>query len=104
MPADLRLMTLEIKACHHHFQMFAMVVLFGLFHGIFFLPVLLSLFGPEATEDEKDGGGIVMESNDSSQQPPLPVRHELPRPRLSISGEVAAEQQNGGLDKRVMTL
>ena len=28
------------------FQMFGMVVVFGLFNGLFFLPVLLSLVGP----------------------------------------------------------
>ena len=28
-------------------QMFALVLLFGLFHGLIFLPVLLSLIGPQ---------------------------------------------------------
>ena len=30
----------------HMLQMFGMVVVFGLFNGLFFLPVLLSLVGP----------------------------------------------------------
>lgn len=34
------------------FKMFAMVVTFGLFHGIVFLSVLLSLFGPVFDTDE----------------------------------------------------
>lgn len=34
--------------------MFGMVVLFGLFHGVIFLPVILSLLGPP-NEEEGDG-------------------------------------------------
>ena len=32
------------------FKMFGMVVMFGLFNGLIFLPVLLSLIGPESFE------------------------------------------------------
>ena len=32
--------------------MFGMVVVFGLFHGLIFLPVLLSLIGPAGPPDE----------------------------------------------------
>ena len=41
--------------------MFALVLLFGLFHGLIFLPVLLSLIGPQSTrkviknKDDIDG-------------------------------------------------
>ena len=31
--------------------MFGMVVLFGLFHGLIFLPVMLSLIGPQSQSD-----------------------------------------------------
>lgn len=34
------------------FKMFGMVVLFGLFHGLIFLPVMLSLIGPESTPQD----------------------------------------------------
>ena len=33
--------------------MFALVLLFGLFHGLVFLPVLLSLIGPQAARSSK---------------------------------------------------
>ena len=33
--------------------MFALVLLFGLFHGLIFLPVLLSLIGPQNGENAK---------------------------------------------------
>ena len=35
--------------------MFAMVVLFGLFHGLIFVPVLLSIVGPTPTEENSEG-------------------------------------------------
>jgi len=34
------------------FQMFAMVVLFGLFHGLLVLPVLLALVGPQSSKEK----------------------------------------------------
>ena len=34
-------------------QMFALVLLFGLFHGLMFLPVLLSLVGPQSEDNSK---------------------------------------------------
>ena len=34
-------------------QMFALVLLFGLFHGLIFLPVLLSLIGPHSPGTSK---------------------------------------------------
>ena len=36
----------------YHFQMFLCVVVFGLFHGILLLPVLLSLMGSHSEHDE----------------------------------------------------
>ena len=33
-------------------QVFLLTVLFGLFHGVVFFPVILSLFGPSQDEDE----------------------------------------------------
>ena len=33
--------------------MFALVLLFGLFHGLIFLPVLLSLIGPQNSKKSK---------------------------------------------------
>ena len=48
--------------------MFAMVVLFGLFHGLIFLPVVLSLIGPQ----EKSVSGRPKESG-SVHQPSMPA-------------------------------
>eukprot|EP00918_Siedleckia_nematoides_P044569 GHVU01097447.1.p1 GENE.GHVU01097447.1~~GHVU01097447.1.p1 ORF type:complete len:790 (+),score=172.69 GHVU01097447.1:299-2371(+) len=40
------------------FKMLSLVLAFGLFHGVFVLPVLLSFFGPRAgCEEEGEGGG-----------------------------------------------
>ena len=46
--------------------MFAMVVLFGLFHGLIFVPVLLSIVGPTPTHDQdekKAGNKYELEKN-----------------------------------------
>lgn len=40
------------KACSVPFQLFTSVVLFGLFHGLLFLPVILSLLGPGERKQE----------------------------------------------------
>ena len=49
------------------FQIFVLVILFGLFNGLVFLPVLLGLMGPVAspsggchTEDEAANGDILV--------------------------------------------
>ena len=45
-----------------NFQIFFLVVIFGLFHGLIFLPVLLSLIGPDSHHSKK-------ESEDSDADP-----------------------------------
>ena len=40
-------------------QMFAMVVLFGLIHGLVLLPICLSLVGPLPSADDEKGGEHV---------------------------------------------
>ena len=44
--------------------MFALVLLFGLFHGLIFLPVLLSLIGPQNGENAKQMKGGVRNVED----------------------------------------
>ena len=39
--------------------MFALVLLFGLFHGLIFLPVLLSLIGPQNSKKSKRGNDDI---------------------------------------------
>ena len=45
----------------HYFQIFFLMIILGLFHGLIFLPVLLSLLGPDPyhgvsqIEDPEDG-------------------------------------------------
>ena len=42
------------------FQMFGFVVLFGLLHALFFLPICLSIMGPLQTDDgDETGAGIA---------------------------------------------
>ena len=47
--------------------MFACVVVFGLFHGLFVLPALLSLVGPVSVaqddEDQEDSCKVVTKTN-----------------------------------------
>ena len=38
------------------FQLFFLVVVFGMFHGLVYLPVLLSLIGPNPYTSTHDGG------------------------------------------------
>lgn len=42
-------------------QIFLLVILFGLFHGVVFLPVVLSLIGPDAYITKDDGPSIKFE-------------------------------------------
>ncbi len=50
-----------------------MVVVFGLFHGLFFLPCLLSLLGPENSPiDEEREEEAQQQQQPSSQQPTAP--------------------------------
>ena len=64
------------------FQMFGMVVVFGLFNGLFFLPVLLSLIGPGSNnshhpENSYDVNNSSPSKNDDQQSESLPPRLEL---------------------------
>ena len=49
--------------------MFALVLLFGLFHGLIFLPVLLSLIGPQNGENTKQMKGDVQHVEDGLSRP-----------------------------------
>ena len=58
--ADIRLSLFTLPS----FQVFGLTVLFGLFHGLVLLPVLLNLLGPnldakESTERNKEVAGIT---------------------------------------------
>ena len=71
--------------CLFIFQMFGMVVVFGLFNGLFFLPVLLSLIGPgsnnshhpENSYDVNNSSCSSPSKNDDQQSESLPPRLEL---------------------------
>jgi Niemann-Pick C1 protein len=41
------------------FKIFFLVVIFGLFNGLVFLPVVLSLIGPGSTSSEEHGASSV---------------------------------------------
>jgi len=52
------------------FQIFVLVILFGLFNGLVFLPVLLGIMGPVASsgggcnaEDDAANGGILVDKS-----------------------------------------
>ena len=49
------------------FKMFAMVVLFGLYHGLIFLPVALSLIGPQSTKKRNSVTGATNLGFDNNQ-------------------------------------
>ena len=49
--------------------MFALVLLFGLFHGLIFLPVLLSLIGPQNGKNAKQMKGDVRNVEDGISRP-----------------------------------
>jgi len=44
-----------LKELLSYLQVFFLVVTFGIFHGLVFLPVLLSLVGPSPYKLKKDG-------------------------------------------------
>ena len=49
--------------------MFALVLLFGLFHGLIFLPVLLSLIGPQNGVNAKQMKGDALNVEDGISRP-----------------------------------
>merc|ERR1712141_225267 len=51
------------------FKMFGMVVLFGLFNGLVFLPVLLSLIGPDGTNSHRNTYDVNSTSSPSKDNP-----------------------------------
>ena len=62
--------------------MFGMVVVFGLFHGLIFLPVLLSLIGPAGPPDEDSEMSIespvVVSKEDVSNRSNSPINAVSP--------------------------
>lgn len=46
------IISLQMRNIFFFFQLFTSVVVFGLFHGLLFLPVILSLFGPDKKKQE----------------------------------------------------
>lgn len=44
-------------------KIFLLVILFGLFHGVVFLPVVLSLIGPDAYITKEEGPNIKFEKS-----------------------------------------
>lgn len=62
------------------FKMVFLVVFFGAMHGMFLLPVLLSLFGPGSCKEEKD------EMKLSSVEKSFPHPYCIPHPSFTING------------------
>jgi predicted RND superfamily exporter protein len=69
------------------FKVFVLTVVFGLFHGLVLLPVLLSLIGPVDTPDEQNSDSVGSTSTDISP---------ISTPAITSSGHIsrAAASQN----------
>ena len=61
------------------FRMVSLTVMFGLFHGLFFLPVALTLFGADATEDDenKTEVNVKRKSDQTSNDPSCECENEV---------------------------
>lgn len=65
------------------FKMVFLVVFFGAMHGLFLLPVLLSLFGPgSCTRVKKNENAVRMSSIEKS----LPHPYCIPHPQFTLNG------------------
>lgn len=69
------------------FKMIFLVIFFGAMHGLFLLPVLLSLFGPGSTACDKDDKeharrGMKLSSADKAYPHPYCISH----PQLALAG------------------
>ena len=82
------------KAFFTFFQIFFLVVVFGLYHGLLFLPVIMSLIGPKSHEAHPDPAITAVEAWPEKQAAATPLKRKM-------VGSVA--QLNGGFvpDKQV---
>ena len=69
--AFLLLVTSETYVIETFFKIFSLMVIFGGFHALFFLPVILSLIGPKAYTKNQTNGDNVEPAGD------LPTRRSL---------------------------
>lgn len=76
--------------------MFGMVVLFGLFHGLFFIPVVLSIIGPVYTEqrEEKEQENPPKVSSASDKN----IEQKSPDTTLETISEKSGATQNGHVE------
>lgn len=74
--------------------------LYGLYHGLVFLPVLLSLVGPAAYQSgaPRSSGGV-----ETSAHPPGREHYELARTRESCEHELNHEQEECSRNHRLMS-
>ena len=61
-------------------------MLFGLYNGLFVLPMVLSVIGPEAYSNNKDGGDH-QDSEKSEEEPLKPIIKNSCEPKNQITSE-----------------
>lgn len=67
-----RVIYLKLNYVHFYAQIFTVVICFGLFHGLVFLPVLLTLIGPQPFSNTQDGKNEP--GSGTSPKPPVELR------------------------------
>ena len=78
------------------FKVFVLTVLFGLFHGLIFFPVILSLLGPINKEEEPTCDSVGSTSTDispSSSEPSTPGRTYQGHINRALAQEVKQNEQ-----------
>ena len=83
------------------FQMFGFVVLFGLLHALFFLPICLSIMGPLRQPDEDEPGGNSNRERAAENGREMQRFLEKNRTENAVVVDAAAEQPNVGADQMV---
>ena len=88
--AFLLLVTSETYVIETFFKIFSLMVIFGGFHALFFLPVMLSIIGPEPYTKNKTSHDEPDDLEDSIED--LPPRRSLSLSRSKIDIDVGEVQ------------
>ena len=90
--AFLLLVTSETYVIETFFKIFSLMVIFGGFHALFFLPVILCLIGPDPYENNNETVNAAAGGDGDVESVDLPARRSLNLSRSKIDIDVGKVQ------------